>query len=230
MRGRPIEEYANTLTAISRVREWLDECNKHAHSKAQKAALPSRVIDTTVDVDGSFVKLHETNGREEDTKYLTLSYCWGKSPHFLTTKATLEERKRQITVQDLPQTYQDAILLTRELGIRYLWIDSVCICQGDTGDWERESALMRSIYSNAYMTVSADRAANGSEGFLGSRPRRYYVELDYIRRNIRGSAMAFNLPLREEAVHEDMVGLRDEPLSKRAWCVISKSYRSGIVC
>ncbi|KAF7512264.1 hypothetical protein GJ744_001832 [Endocarpon pusillum] len=213
MPGRPVEESGETSIAISRARKWLDDCD----CSPVGATLPSRVIDTGVDFHDSFVKLHETTGHEQETKYTTLSYCWGKSRYFSTTKATLEEKKCQITIQELPKTYRDAILLTRELGIRYLWIDSLCICQDDTDDWERESAKMSSIYSDAFLTIGADRAANSSEGFLGLRPSREYVEFEYICGSLRGTVMAFNLPLIEEARPAVLLAFGDEPLSKRAW-------------
>jgi hypothetical protein len=39
---------------------------------------------------------------------------------------------------ELPKTFQDAIVVTRGLGIKYIWIDSLCICRDDKADWERE--------------------------------------------------------------------------------------------
>jgi hypothetical protein len=56
----------------------------------------------------------------------------------------------------LPVTYQEAITLTRRLGLRYIWIDSLCIVQDNKEDWERESATMADVYANAYLTIGAD--------------------------------------------------------------------------
>jgi hypothetical protein len=50
------------------------------------------------------------------------------------------------------------------LGIKYLWIDSLCIIQGDEIDWAYESAKMGSIYSNSRLTIAADRARDDTEG------------------------------------------------------------------
>jgi hypothetical protein len=182
-------------------------------------ALPSRVIDVGDYIHSPFVKLCETEGHEKG-KYMSLSYCWGKSREFTTTRATLEERKRQIMIADMPKTYQDAICVTRELGVRYLWIDSLCICQDDMDNWERESAKMSSIYTNAYLTISASRARDSAEGFLGPRPPQAYVEIEYTAPgtdSVQGQALAFGLPLREEAVPTDYVSMPSEPLSDRAW-------------
>ncbi|KAK1502880.1 hypothetical protein CTAM01_04869 [Colletotrichum tamarilloi] len=36
----------------------------------------------------------------------------------------------------LSKTFQDAVLVTRRLGIKYIWIDSLCIIQDSKLDWE----------------------------------------------------------------------------------------------
>ncbi|KAF4962494.1 hypothetical protein FSARC_9417 [Fusarium sarcochroum] len=216
IRGRPVGKQGGTLTAISRARTWLKECDEHPNCSPGQTLLPSRVIDVGDSTNSPHVKLHETDGPEYG-KYISLSYCWGKAPEYITTKSTLEDRKRQITISNLPKTHQDAINLTRELGLRYLWIDSICICQDDYEDWDRESAKMLSVYSNAFLTVGASRANDSSEGLFGERPTREYAELEYTSGGQRGQVLAFNLPLREEAISNDYITLPDEPLSDRGW-------------
>jgi hypothetical protein len=38
-----------------------------------------------------------------------------------------------------PKNFIDAVAITKRLGLRYLWIDSVCIIQDDKDDWQKES-------------------------------------------------------------------------------------------
>ncbi|KAL2115194.1 hypothetical protein VTJ04DRAFT_10857 [Mycothermus thermophilus] len=59
--------------------------------------------------------------------------------------------------------------LTRALGFRYLWIDSLCIVQDDPNDWAIEAAKMNHVYHNAALTMSADGAENPAQG-LFARP------------------------------------------------------------
>ncbi|KAK0725063.1 hypothetical protein B0H67DRAFT_658060, partial [Lasiosphaeris hirsuta] len=66
----------------------------------------------------------------------------------------------------LPRNFQEAVTLTRDLGLKYLWIDSLCIIQDDPHDWEVESGNMAAIYKNAYVVVGADRAKIAHEEFL----------------------------------------------------------------
>ena len=69
----------------------------------------------------------------------------------------------------LPQTIQDAMRSTQELGVRYLWVDALCIIQGSCEDWQKESATMASIYGNAFiMTVAVD-SDNRCDGIFPKR-------------------------------------------------------------
>jgi hypothetical protein len=47
----------------------------------------------------------------------------------ITTRKTLESFKAGINVWTLSQTLQDAIQITRRLGLKYIWIDALCIVQ-----------------------------------------------------------------------------------------------------
>ncbi|KPA37801.1 tol protein, partial [Fusarium langsethiae] len=216
--GRPVEEQGGSLTAISRARSWVKACNEHPSCRPNQTVLPTRVIDMGNDIHNPYVKLRETGGNEH-ARYIALSYCWGKAPGSLTTKSTLEDRKQQISIYDLPKTHQDTIHLSRQLGIRYLWIDSICIFQDDLEDWDRESANMLSIYSNAYLTVCASRSTDSSGGLFGERPAREYVEVEYVSGAIQGKVLAFNLPIRDETQPGKYITLPDEPLSHRGWAL-----------
>lgn len=66
----------------------------------------------------------------------------------------------------LGKTFQVAITVTRGLGLRYLWIDSLCIVQDDD-DWKREAERMGTVYSSAYCVIAATAAEGTHDGFLG---------------------------------------------------------------
>ena len=66
-------------------------------------------------------------------------------------------------------------MFCRYIGVRYLWIDALCIKQGDEKDWRIQSGRMGSIYMNAACVVFAHFAEGNHEGFLedafaGPRP------------------------------------------------------------
>jgi hypothetical protein len=67
--------------------------------------------------------------------YLALSHCWGKDGVPLkTTKETVGKFEQSIPFEDLPRTFREAVIITRKLNVRYLWIDSLCIIQDDSAD------------------------------------------------------------------------------------------------
>lgn len=84
----------------------------------------------------------------------------------ILTKASQASLCKEIPTELLPRSNQDAIQITRNLGIQYLWIDALCILQDldDPSDWFKESAKMGDIYRFAYVTISASQASTGKEG------------------------------------------------------------------
>jgi hypothetical protein len=66
----------------------------------------------------------------------------------------------------LSKTFREASILTRELGIGYIWIDSLCIVQDDVEDWAREASHMAEIFLHPYLTIGATGAKNGAGGLL----------------------------------------------------------------
>lgn len=130
--------------------------------------LPTRLIcvETTCGDDMDVVLM---NGADipNGSAYVALSHCWGKTPiQCITTKETLADRMRCIPWATLPRTFQDAITFVRGLRVQYLWIDSICIIQNDTQDWERESTKMLSVYQNAHVTLAGVYAEDSSGGLF----------------------------------------------------------------
>jgi hypothetical protein len=98
--------------------------------------------------------------------YAALSYCWGgDQPHKLTSR-NYEEYLIKIDTAQLPLTIRDAVKVAAELGLQYLWIDSLCIVQDDPRDVAKEISQMPDIYSQALVTISTSRAETVIEGFL----------------------------------------------------------------
>ena len=74
--------------------------------------------------------------------------------------------KKEISWRKIPKTFQDAITTTRWLGLRYLWIDSLCTLQDNVADWEVQSADMARVYQGSEVVISATSAPNSKSGFL----------------------------------------------------------------
>jgi hypothetical protein len=147
--------------------------------------LPTRLIDVG-SLQNPILRLVETR---HDTvlspHYIALSHPWGNTDAykaFVTLRndhskdgRDLAKFKVSIPYDDLPKTFRHAVDCTRNLDIRYLWIDSICIIQGQHGDFADEAKRMEDVYSGAYCVIAASRAGDQRDGFLGARPKRQYV-------------------------------------------------------
>lgn len=109
------------------------------------------------------------DGSDADKEYLAVSYRWGAET-LLTTIDTSERFHKSIPWKQLPHTFQDATSIARELGIRYIWIDSLCIIQDNLADWDTESARMADIYNGAVLTIMVASASDSQGGFFRDRP------------------------------------------------------------
>ncbi|MCJ1459362.1 hypothetical protein MMC28_009739 [Mycoblastus sanguinarius] len=80
------------------------------------------------------------------------------------TKSTLENLKKGFTVSDLPLTFRDAIFVARKFGVRYLWIDSLCIIQDSLEDWQQEASTMGDVYQSSVCNIAATGAFDSHGG------------------------------------------------------------------
>lgn len=107
--------------------------------------------------------------------YAALSHCWGKDPSFLTlTSDNYEEFRNNIPVAEVPKSFRDAIYACRRLGIKYIWIDSLCIKQSGKGsetDWLHQAAEMEMIYLNCDLNLTIVHGSNPHDGaFMDRNP------------------------------------------------------------
>ena len=143
------------------------------------------------------IKLIETNQsniRDVDRRYLALSHCWGKIKIITTEKESFETRKEGIDPDTLSKTFRDAVEVTRTLGFRYLWIDSLCIIQDDRDDWATESEQMCHIYRDAVLTIAAAHAPGGDVGCFYERDGlvQYPFCIDLPNRAVAGDSKKSN--------------------------------------
>ncbi|KAF1992807.1 heterokaryon incompatibility, partial [Amniculicola lignicola CBS 123094] len=60
----------------------------------------------------------------------------------------------------------DAFVACKKLGIRYIWIDSLCIIQDNIKDWGKEAARIKDVYSHAKFNISATSTMLGEDGLF----------------------------------------------------------------
>ncbi|KAH7231107.1 heterokaryon incompatibility protein-domain-containing protein, partial [Fusarium tricinctum] len=158
---------------------WLSNCRAN-HPQCSSSPLhrvfegleggnfPTRLIDVSRWAE-KLVRICDS--RNDSALFTALSHRWlkGQMPEWVTKKANRHTRLAWFSSAGLPKSIQDALQATAELGLRYTWIDSLCIVQDDMADWGREAAQMASIYAQAEVTIFADCASDDSKGFLGER-------------------------------------------------------------
>jgi hypothetical protein len=228
--------------SFSIIRDWIEDCNA-SHDKCKMITegisagfLPPRLIDVGPN-DGSrqpflCVVNEDLEGEQYDLRYTALSYCWGKRGTFWTTGSNISERREEIALKDFPGTIQDAVLITRKLGIQYLWVDALCILQGGDNDrkaqedWEQHSLIMGDIYGNAFVTLGAAAATHADSGIFHERKLPRYCRIPLDTENETGSIDLCSGSAREYGNFR--ISHKMQPLYKRSWAfqekVLSKRF------
>ncbi|KAK2769598.1 heterokaryon incompatibility protein [Colletotrichum kahawae] len=155
--------------AFARASLWLRNCvEKHPACRPSDPDFGPRGLLRIQSPSDDQVTLVESS-RIGPLRYAALSYCWGPDTSGVRTTVTsnMPSHARGIHVSELPQTVQDTIKVCVKLGVKYLWVDALCIVQDDSADWNVESARMMDIYANSFVTITAREPSSCKIGFLG---------------------------------------------------------------
>jgi hypothetical protein len=176
--GLSIPRSCRSPACFEMVLQWTTSCRKN-HERcnrdpASPLTMPTRVLD--IGDLATPPRILVTDGKNEE--YATLSYCWGKRcQQPLTTTYNLEQRRTALYLTTLPPVFQDAVTITRKLGYKYLWIDSLCILQDSVDDWNAESAKMDQYYTGSSFNIIAAAAEDPTCGIFDSA--------DFLRDEVR---------------------------------------------
>lgn len=105
----------------------------------------------------------------ESYQYAVLSYPWGGKTFKALTVESEPSCRAGIPLAELPSTFRDAVAATRALGLRYLWIDALCIIQGSADDWQREAPRMALVYGNSQVNLAATASMDPEGGLFRER-------------------------------------------------------------
>ncbi|KAH0533005.1 hypothetical protein TsFJ059_001628 [Trichoderma semiorbis] len=167
-------------STIERVHRFLNETSDFAKDlpKSLVRELPTRLLYLTAGTPEPTVRLIDGANASLDvnTPYIALSHSWGNTMPIQLIASRLAEFTSGIAFSDLPATFRDAAALTLELGVSYLWIDSLCIIQDSASDWLHEAQRMASVYAFSHLTIAASASKNPTTGLSPSpRPRTVIV-------------------------------------------------------
>ncbi|KAF5680270.1 hypothetical protein FDENT_8473 [Fusarium denticulatum] len=156
-------------------REIVDKCEREHHNcrnhfirSTSQRYFPKRLIDVQARGQGVIqLVLSETLKSERAVEYAAFSHCWGTTVKSELRKEN-EETMKTIRIETLDPSFRDAVDITYRMGIKYLWIDSLCIMQR-TEEWEEESGDMGLVYARAKVVISATASKNSDGGYY--RPK-----------------------------------------------------------
>ena len=174
--------------------------------------------------DSSKVRVIEV---KDSPEYSTLSYCWGSNNQFLTTKDNLSQMEQGIEISRLCPAIQDAIFITRNLHVRFLWVDALCIIQeGDEGkDWREQGQIMGLIYARSCVTLAAASTGDCGKSFLDEPRRPVFVKMPFREKpqSPEGGSILLEIPKFDftEDFEENVYG---SALAKRAWAMQERMF------
>ncbi|KAM0140413.1 hypothetical protein ACHAP3_002717 [Botrytis cinerea] len=181
----PIALQGSTSEKVMRlIKKWIKECDSNTKcveyrkfSQNKANFLPTRLLYLGDGTTGQCPQIVETRDflenrsemARQQLQYSCLSYCWGSNLPLTTTSSTLSKYKSGLPEHEMPQLFQDAIAVSRRLGIRYLWVDALCILQDVREDWERESLMMSDIFYHSFITIGAATARSCHDSISSPR-------------------------------------------------------------
>jgi len=208
------------------MKEWINICvSEHSCGlSAQESFLPTRLLD--VEPDDRHIDLqliHSSDIAKQAVKFVALSHCWGDSLKRIkeipkTKKASPQQHLHGIEWDALTKTFQDAVIMARRLGVRYIWIDSLCIIQNDKHDFAKEVHQLALIYGHAFVVLAGTRSETGDAGLFHDRTVDHVISrMDTRSRKVQALRVREALP-HDQFTTSDPHHFASAPLLARAWC------------
>jgi hypothetical protein len=157
--------------SLELARRWLFNCldnHQACRHRETEPWVPTRLLDAGSG-ENPVIRLVLGSSLKQDSLYLALSHRWGDEKRFALQSENFSMYQQEIKATQIPPTLREAVEVTRALGLRYLWVDSMCIFQDDPKDWIHESAAMSKVYGSAICTIAASNSSSGDAGCFSTR-------------------------------------------------------------
>ena len=237
-----LDEGSPSPSTWTLLESWLDLCTSgHSECRSQTMQhrdkiIPTRLLDIR---DPELVRVVQTDicfDPAKTPRYATLSHCWGNTYEPQLNTGNSDSFTNGVHISDLPNTFSDAIIVSRKLKIPYLWIDALCILQDSTQDWLNESSKMGSIYRNSYLCIAGTVSKDNSSGFLERRDLTHKRPLIYHDLVVQEDVAMSNNNLHMRQITwcdrmRTMVewGVECGPLNQRAWAFQERMFAPRIL-
>jgi hypothetical protein len=201
-------------------RKWLEDCeNNHPGCNKYKSSdRPSRILEIDPLASPTAVRLLSVAATPFHGRYAALSHRWPAtiSPSSLK-KSNIDQYQDSISILQLPNNFVDAIEITKALGLKYLWIDSLCIIQDSSVDWQTESAKMDIVYLNAAVTIAACISGDADRGSSLDLLQPACLRLSLPIREAGDSSKRSHIKGTLRSTDASQFAITNSPLSKRGW-------------
>jgi len=143
-----------------------------------------------------------------DAQYVALSYCWGVRGNLKHTQSnsTWLRTENSLTEDIIPATIYDAMSLVKAVGLKYLWVDALCIPQDNPMDQIQQMDL---IYSQADFTIVAASGSDAHVGLPGIRSGSRGIRQRLLKLSTKTIINAIDSP--------QYPGIRGSVWAQRAW-------------
>ncbi|KAI1386063.1 heterokaryon incompatibility protein-domain-containing protein [Hypoxylon trugodes] len=177
--GRPVNKQ-------SLIRAFLQLCEQHHHGRC---AEPFEIGGDNVNPfsepyfgvinieDESLGHLPKRDGSNCYEEYATVSYSWGKESNkeYRTTTKNVQQRLKSggmaEVIRSMPKALRSSVWLVHVLGIKYIWIDAICIVQDSSHSWNLNALSMHLIYGSSMLTICAADGENADAGLVALKEK-----------------------------------------------------------
>lgn len=205
--SHPVQPVDRETVNYDILRTFLDRCEKQHNTQPSEALpVPAHLSELyVIDVDTMSIKALPTSAT-----FIALSYVWGEQGQDKNVvRRSRKEFQEGLLVEEssLPLTIRDAILATKMLRRRYLWVDRYCI---NFTNHSHQSAMinnMDKIYAGAELTIVALSGQSADAGLPG---------VSSVFRNQQPQFTAAELTWRSTLPNLKAL-IRDSTWSRRGW-------------
>lgn len=216
-------------SSVKKLKQWIGDCveNHSLCGAVTNKVHPEKLIHVQRAADATklIVRVCEVKSNQK-YEFIALSHCWKNSKPVKTTRQNLSEGFENLDWDELPEVFKDTFRLSLLLGTSYVWIDSLCIAQGDEEDRPIESPEMAAIYASAQVVFAAHGPTLCLEkNFKKCIPARFSASVT------EAIVEDPNVIVRPKIDHDKLVNPSEETESwlGRAWCFQERLFGSRIL-
>ena len=171
-----LRSYSHDSTVIEQAKKWLHTCLETHIGQCDNLKFSKENPDLLIEIQSSeYIRL--CDNLPSGTPYVALSYCWGdrklmsgpenkEIDEGQTLTTNVGPRHGWFPIASVPTTVRDALRIVYAMGLRYAWVDALCVLQDQALSGV---AKMHKVYANALFTLCACATTRATQKLLDRR-------------------------------------------------------------